>query len=49
MEPGTAPDAKLTERVREMAQRDPDGTVRQIAEFLINAQQTERIEEAKPR
>jgi len=48
MEPGAPQDAKLTERVREMARHDPDGTVRQIAEFLINSQQPERSEEIKP-
>ncbi len=48
MEPGSPQDSKLTDRVREMAQHDPDGTVRQIAEFLIQSQQAERIDAAKP-
>jgi hypothetical protein len=49
MEPGAPSDARLTEKVREMALRDPDGTVRQIAEFLIQSQQADKIDEIKPR
>jgi hypothetical protein len=37
MDPTSPLGVNLTERVREMAQRDPDGTVRQIAEFLIRS------------
>jgi hypothetical protein len=35
MDPTSPLGVNLTERVREMAQKDPDGTVRQIAEYLI--------------
>jgi hypothetical protein len=37
MDPTSPLGVNLTERVREMAQKDPDGTVRQIAEFLIRS------------
>lgn len=35
MDPTSPLGVNLTDRVREMAQKDPDGTVRQIAEYLL--------------
>jgi HEAT repeat protein len=35
MDPSSTLGVNLTDRVREMAQKDPDGTVRQIADYLI--------------
>ena len=39
MDPTSSLGVNFTERVRLMAQRDPDGTVRQIADYLIRTQQ----------
>ncbi len=48
MDSSSRPDAKLAERVREMARHDPDGTVRQIAEYLITSQPAIRSEDIQP-
>ena len=39
LDPDSGLHVNLTDRVRHMAQHDPDGTVRQIAEFLLQEQQ----------
>jgi len=38
MDPTSPLGVNFTERVREMARRDPDGTVRQIADYLLKSQ-----------
>lgn len=40
MDPGSGLDVDMSRRVRQMAQADPDGTVRQIAEFLLRVRET---------
>ena len=42
MDPSTNLDAGLAQQVRRMAQVDPDGTVRQIAEYLVRSQASAR-------
>ncbi len=39
LDPAAEIDADLSPRVRQMAQSDPDGTVRQIAEFLLRSRE----------
>jgi hypothetical protein len=40
MDAGSGLNVEMSRRVRQMAQADPDGTVRQIAEFLLRVRET---------
>ena len=49
MDPSSSWGVNFSDRVRQMASRDPDGTVRQIADYLLRTQTKVEIKNDVPK